>query len=437
MKSMSNLTYRYGIKMRFYPSSQQKEIIKQNYDAQRFVYNSYVGNNRIIYQIKKLSRLQQLTSNRPFAMSLPTKHQLDLINYMQTLQNLISTPKHLRDTYDFLRVKQIDSLAIANAVQNYHKAWRNYHKIGHGIPQFHRKSNEWSYQTNCLYTNNKLKDTYLTNGSARFIDQNHLKLPKIGVIKVKNVRNFIKKRINKQIPTRIGTVTLRKTVDNQFYVSLQLASDIPFAKPMKLVGHPIGIDLNLDNFLTESNGSMVENPKFYRKSKKKLAKLQQVLNRRERHVKKLGHNLKNASNYQKQHQLVAKLQAKIKRQRRNFLNNLSTILVKNHDLIVAEELRSKNMLKNHALAQAISDAGWRTFLSMLEYKAKLYGKQFVTINPKYTTQRCHNCGTIMGHNGYAKLTLKDRTWTCPICQAYHIRDWNAAINILAKQQNVW
>lgn len=95
------------------------------------------------------------------------------------------------------------------------------------------------------------------------------------------------------------------------------------------------------------------------------------------------------------------------------------------------------MLKNHALAQAVSDAGWRTFLSMLEYKAKLYGKQFVTINPKYTTQRCHNCGTIMGHNGYAKLTLKDRTWTCPICQAYHIRDWNAAINILAKQQKVW
>ena len=437
MKSMSNLTYRYGIKMRFYPSSQQKEIIKRNYDAQRFVYNSYVGNNQIIYQIKKLSCLQQLTSNLPFVMSLPTKHQLDLINYIQTLQNLISTPKHLRDAYDFLRVKQIDSLAIANAVQNYHKAWRNYHKIGHGIPQFHRKSNEWSYQTNCLYTNNKLKNTYLTNGSARFIDQNHLKLPKIGIIKVKNVRNFIKKRINNQIPTRIGTVTLRKTVDNQFYVSLQLASDIPFAKPMKLVGHPIGMDLNLDNFLTESNGSMVENPKFYRKSKKKLAKLQKILNRRERYVKKLGRNLKNASNYQKQHQLVAKLQAKIKRQRRNFLNNLSTILVKNHDLIVAEELRSKNMLKNHALAQAISDAGWRTFLSMLEYKAKLYGKQFATINPKYTTQRCHNCGTIMGHNGYAKLTLKDRTWTCPICQACHIRDWNAAINILAKQQKVW
>ena len=131
---MKNLAYHYGIKMRFYPSSQQKEMIKQNYDAQRFVYNSYVGNNRIIYQIKKLSYLQQLTSNLPFVMSLPTKHQLDLINYMQTLQNRISTPKHLRDAYNFLRVKQIDSLAIANAVQNYHKAWQNYHKIGQGIP---------------------------------------------------------------------------------------------------------------------------------------------------------------------------------------------------------------------------------------------------------------------------------------------------------------
>lgn len=87
--------------------------------------------------------------------------------------------------------------------------------------------------------------------------------------------------------------------------------------------------------------------------------------------------------------------------------------IKNHDLVVAEELRSKNLLKNHALSQAISDVGWRTFLNMLAYKAELYGKQFITIDPKYTTQRYHHCGSIMGQNGYKKLTLKDRKWTCP------------------------
>ena len=106
-------------------------------------------------------------------------------------------------------------------------------------------------------------------------------------------------------------------------------------------------------------------------------------------------------------------------------------------MVVAEELRSKNLLKNHALSQAISDVGWRSFLNMLAYKARLYGKEFLTIDPKYTTQRCHACGSIMGQNGYPKLKLKDREWTCPKCHHYHIRDWNAAINILEKEQDKW
>ena len=102
-----------------------------------------------------------------------------------------------------------------------------------------------------------------------------------------------------------------------------------------------------------------------------------------------------------------------------------------------KELRSRNLLKNHALSQAISDVGWRSFLNMLAYKADLYGKEFLTIDPKYTTQRCHQCGSIMGQNGYKKLTLKDREWTCPICQTHHIRDWNAAVNILEKGLGNW
>lgn len=144
-----------------------------------------------------------------------------------------------------------------------------------------------------------------------------------------------------------------------------------------------------------------------------------------------------AKNYQKQRLAVAKLHDKIRRQRNDFLQVLSTALIKNHDLVVAEELRSKNLLKNHALSQAISDVGWRSFLNMLAYKADLYGKEFKTIDPKYTTQRCHQCGSIMGQNGYKKLTLKDREWTCPICQTHHIRDWNAAVNILEKGLGNW
>ena len=90
------------------------------------------------------------------------------------------------------------------------------------------------------------------------------------------------------------------------------------------------------------------------------------------------------------------------------------------------------MLRNHALALSIADVGWRTLLGMLAYKAKLYGRQFITINPRNTTQTCSHCGFIMGTGKTEKLTLRDREWTCPQCGKHHLRDWNAAQNILAK-----
>lgn len=89
-------------------------------------------------------------------------------------------------------------------------------------------------------------------------------------------------------------------------------------------------------------------------------------------------------------------------------------------------------MKNHALALSVSDVGWRTFLSMLSYKADIYGRKFVTISPRNTTQTCHSCHFVMGTNGTDKLTLKDREWICPNCGTHHIRDWNAAKNILDK-----
>ena len=140
----------------------------------------------------------------------------------------------------------------------------------------------------------------------------------------------------------------------------------------------------------------------------------------------------NAKNYQKQRMVVARLHAKVRNQRNNFLHQLSTALIKNHDLVVGENLQSKNMLKNYALAMSISDTGWRTFIGMLEYKAPKYGRIFVKVNPKYTTQKCSHCGFRMGTNGTEKLTLKDRQWICPNCGTHHIRDWNAAKNILEK-----
>ena len=410
MKSMAKMKYHYGLKMRCYPSDQQKQLIKINSDASRFIYNEMVAINKELMQLRRVK--------------LPIDIVRDRIKQLTMRQNA----KQMSNHYQFLEDKRIDSLTKANAIQNYRKAWNAFRKVHTaGVPKFHRKNYRWRYQTNCQYPGQKT--ALLTNGTVCFLDNSHVKVPKIGLLRVAGSQARLLKRI---CETRIGTVTLTKDSADRFFLSMQLASDESFVKVAKATHGHVGSDLNTDNFLTDSGGNIVPNPRYYRTIKGKLAKEQRILSRRQQRAKKEHRSLRDSKNYQKQRLLVAKLHAKVMNQRHNFLQQISTALIKNHDLVVAEELRSKNMLKNHALALSISDVGWRTFLGMLAYKAKLYGRQFITINPRNTTQTCCDCGFVMGTNGTDKLTLDDRKWTCPNCGIHHIRDWNAAKNILDK-----
>ncbi len=410
MKSMAKLQYHYGLKMRCYPSDRQKQLIKVNSDASRFVYNEMVAIGKELMQLRRVK--------------LPIDTVQDRIQQLTLRQNA----KQMSNHYQFLEDRRIDSLTKANAIQNYRKAWNAFRKVHTaGVPKFHRKSYRWHYQTNCQYPGQK--DALLTNGTICFLDHHHVKVPKIGRLRVAGSQTRL---LNRDAKIRIGTVTLIKDAADRFFVSMQLASDTPFVQPSTTTHGQIGIDLNTDNFLTDSLGHVIPNPRYYRTIKDKLAKKQRILSRRQRRAKQEHRPLRDSKNYQKQRLLVAKLHAKVMDQRHNFLQQLSTALIKNHDLVVAEELRSKNMLKNHALALSISDVGWRAFLGMLAYKADLYGRQFVTVNPQNTTQTCHDCGFVMGTSDTKKLTLADREWTCPNCDIHHIRDWNAAKNILDK-----
>lgn len=410
MKSMAQFEFHYGIKMRIFPSSQQKQIIKVNSDASRFVYNKMVGIG------KELSQLRRV------------KLPIDTIQERIALLKLRQNARQMANHYQFLEDSRIDSLTKANAIQNYHKAWSMFRKVHNaGVPKFHRKSYVWKYQTSCQYPGQKV--ALMTNGTVRFLDNNHVQMPKLGRLRIKGSQRRL---LNRDQLIRIGTVTITKDATDRFFLSLQLASDAPFVQANPASQPSIGIDLNTENFLTTSNGDQVANPRYYRTIKGKLAKQQRILSRRQRRAKKEGRKLWESKNYQRQRRLVARLHAKVMAQRKNFLHIISTALIKNHDLVVAEELRSKNLLKNHAMAMSISDVGWRTFLGMLAYKADLYGRQFVTISPRNTTQTCHDCGHIMGTDNTKKLTLADRQWTCPKCGSFHIRDHNAAQNILEK-----
>lgn len=413
-QTMAQLPYHYGVKVRVFPSNQQKQLIKRNSDASRFIYNEMNGMNRELYQLKQVKIPIGIVQQR-----------------IQTLEQRLKRPATgISNIHGWLNNNDLDSLMKANAIQNYRSAWKMFHKVHQsGTPIFHRKRTEQKYQTSCLYPG-KVKSPSMTNGSVRLLDHQHIQIPKLGRLRF---RGMPAKILAKKNEIRIGTVTLSMDATGRYYVSLQLASKQPFVvQTVRKTQMTIGIDLNTDNFLTDSNGNVIANPRYYRTVKGKLAKAQRKLSRRALRAKKEHRQLRDAKNYQKQRMIVADIQHKVANRRNNFLHLISTTLIKNHDLVVAEELRSKNLLRNHALAMSISDVGWRTFLGMLTYKADLYGKNFITVNPRNTTQTCHHCGFIRGSHGTHKLTLADREWTCPACHQSHIRDHNAAQNILAR-----
>ena len=410
MKKMSDLAYHYGLKMRIYPSSQQKKIIDLNGNIARTVYNKMVAIDQELYQLKQIK--------------LTIDSILLRIEELEKRKNARNMSNH----YPYMQDKNIDSLAKANAIQNYQKAWKMFRKVHRtGTPKFHKKGYRLSYQTNAQYGKGAKMDVY--SATVKFLDNKHIKLPKLGRLRVAGSHRRI---IDHKKDIRIGTVTISKDSADRYFVSMQLGSDTPFVNKLTKTNSQIGIDLNTENFLTTSEGKVIDNPRYYRMIKGRLAKAQRTLSRRERRAKKEKRSLRNSKNYQKQRRLVAKIHDKIRNQRNNFLNVNSTRLINNHDLIVAENLKSNNMLKNHALALSISDVGWRSFLQKLAYKADLYQRTFIVVHPKNTTQTCHDCGFIMGSGNTEKLTLKDREWTCPACQTHHIRDVNAAKNILSK-----
>ncbi len=407
-KKMAELNYHYGLKMRLFPSSEQKRLIDNNINASRFAYNEMVAIDKELYSLQQIK--------------IPITIVQDRIAYLQRRKN---NTQLLFAIHPWLAGTGVGTDVIDQARRAYQSAWRLFRQVHRsGVPVFHRKRDDGSYRLPTRYTKTALG---LMCGSNRFLNKKHVVLSGLGKIRVSGSQ---KRLFDYADAIRVGTITIRRDATGRYFLSMQLGSDTPFVQATKPAQSAVGIDLNTDNFLTDSTGNVVTNPRYYRSIKGRLAKAQRKLARRRLRAKKEHRALRDAKNYQKQRVLVANLQCNVANRRNAFLHLVSTTLIKNHDIVVAEELRSKNMLRNHALAMSIADVGWRTFLGMLVYKAGLYGRSFVTVNPRNTTQTCSACGFVM--TGDQKLTLADRKWTCPHCGAFHIRDHNAAKNILAR-----
>ena len=379
MKSMNELTYKRGLLVRAYLSDRQKICFKKNGGVARFVYNRLVAVDR---------EKHKLVKTLPYSPADRAR--------MSYLKDAYATTTSLRNAVPFLNDPLVDGYAIANAKKDYSRAWQQFKKVkGTSIPTFHKKDNNYSYGTNCHYAkklNNNPTVIGLYEGSVRFIDKSHVILPILGRVRIKGSDKEIKSVLNRKDFTRIGTVRITLDSCGNAYLSFSLASDTPF--------HTV-----------------------YPQTKKE----QRKLSHKREAAKRDGRDYHTCKNYQEQRLKIAEIHKHVANQRLDFIRNVADMEVKNHDYLFAEDLKVRNLIKNHRLAQAISDSGWRKFLTECVWCSSKRGKVFLLIDPKNTTQTCSNCGYVS--HGDTRITLGQEEWDCPQCGTHHIRDYNAAVNI--------
>jgi putative transposase len=359
-------TYKY----RIYPNREQKSILDKWLETCRVLYNDCLTERRDAWDISHKS-----------------------INYYDQANQL----KEIK-TFDN-ELREVHSQVLQDVLRRVDKAFKNFfrrikRREKPGYPRYRSKTRYDSF-------------TYPQSGFEISKDSKKLILSKVGTINIKKHRDIPKN-------AEIKTCTIKRDLDH-WYACFTIEIEVENLRNRKIT-NPIGIDLGISHLITLSNGDTEDNPRYLVKSERKLTRKQ----------RKLSKAKKGSNNRSKRKFEVAKTYRKVREQRNDFLHKISRSLVDTYDLIVFENLKVKNMLKNHHLAKSISDVSWSKLTNFVSYKAEEAGRRVEFVNPKNTSQECSNCG------GIVKKSLAQRVHRCPFCGLVMDRDENAAINILKK-----
>ena len=349
-------------KFRIFPNAEQQIMLAKTFGCVRFIYNHMLSDKIKYYEEKK--------------------------------QKLNNTPAQYKTEFEWL--KEVDSLALANAQINLQTAYNNFfHSPKVGFPKFKsKKSNRKSYTTNCVNGNIKLENNYIT-------------LPKVGKVKVKQHRI---------VPSgyKLKSVTVSQSPSGKYYVSIlfEYENQVQEIEPQTF----LGLDFSMHELYKDSNGNESCYPRYYRQAEKKLAREQ----------RKLSKMQKGSNNRNKQRIKVAILHEKVANQRKDFLHKQSRQIANVYDCVCIENLDMKAMSQGLHFGKSVSDNGWGMFTTYLKYKLEDMGKQLVKVDKFFaSSQICNVCG-------YKNSKTKDlavRAWDCPQCGTHHDIDINAAINI--------
>lgn len=359
-----------GIKVRIYPNKSQKNLIEQMIGNDRFLWN---------YLLDRINN------------KINTSNKYELMKFLP----------NTKEEFAFLKLSESSSLQVV--CEKLSDAFKAFFKGTRGYPNFHSK--RYSKKSFVIKNNKNIR-----------INNNSIRLPKLGYIKAKWDSSINYKTIKR--------INLSKTSTNKYYVSLTVDYE---SQELAKTNEFVGIDVGKTHLAIFNDGTKIPSLDLSN-LENKLKNWQRKMSRRSELAKSKGISLEDSKGYQKAKLMTSKYHEKIKNKRLDYLHKITKAIVENYDIIAIEDIKVKNLLNKHYTSKSnhkTANQSWYAFRSLLEYKCKMYGKELVIVDPKYTSKTCSCCGYI-NYN----LKLYDRVWTCPNCNETHDHDINASINIL-------